>query len=81
MAEYIGLKRSDEVAMTLARRWSQAMAVLVAVGAGTGTVRIPHRLGQVPIRYQFEQIWPNLLDLIWLQKAKYASPHPGPACS
>jgi len=37
-AEYIGLKRSDEVAMTLARRWSQALGVLVAVGAVTGTV-------------------------------------------
>jgi hypothetical protein len=34
IAEFIGLRRSDEVAMTLARRWSQAMGVLVAVGAG-----------------------------------------------
>ena len=36
---------------------------------------------QVPIRYQFEQIWRSLLEVIWLQKAKYASPHPHPACS
>jgi len=33
LAEFIGLRRRDEVAMTLARRWSQAMGVLVAVGA------------------------------------------------
>src|SRR5262249_33303821 len=38
LAEFIGLRRSDPVAMTLARRWSQAMAVLIAVGAVTGTV-------------------------------------------
>ena len=36
IAEFIGLRWSNPVAMTLARRWSQAMGVLVAVGAVTG---------------------------------------------
>jgi cytochrome d ubiquinol oxidase subunit I len=36
VAEYIGLKRSDAVAMTLARRWSQALGVLVAVAPSRG---------------------------------------------
>ena len=34
----MGLKRHDETAMRLARHWSQATGVLVARGAGTGTV-------------------------------------------
>jgi cytochrome bd ubiquinol oxidase subunit I len=38
LAEFIGLRRHDQTAMRLARRWSQAMGVLVAVGAVTGTV-------------------------------------------
>jgi cytochrome d ubiquinol oxidase subunit I len=38
LAEYIGLRHSNPVAMLLARRWSQALGVLVAVGAVTGTV-------------------------------------------
>ncbi|HWC37808.1 MAG TPA: cytochrome ubiquinol oxidase subunit I, partial [Acidimicrobiales bacterium] len=38
LAEFIGLRRHDETALRLARRWSQAMGVLVAVGAVTGTV-------------------------------------------
>ena len=38
LAEFTGLRRSDETAMRLARRWSQVMGVLVAVGAVTGTV-------------------------------------------
>src|SRR6201993_3650008 len=37
-AEFRGLSHSDDVAMLLARRWSQVMGVLVAVGAVTGTV-------------------------------------------
>ncbi len=51
IAEYIGLKRSDEVAMTLARRWSQAMGVLVAVGAVTGTV----------LSFEMGLLWPGLM--------------------
>ena len=38
LAEFIGLRRGNETAMRLARRWSQVMGVLVAVGAVTGTV-------------------------------------------
>src|SRR6202451_974730 len=51
MSEYIGLKRSDPVAMTLARRWSQAMGVLVAVGAVTGTV----------LSFEMGLLWPGLM--------------------
>jgi cytochrome d ubiquinol oxidase subunit I len=51
IAEYIGVKRSDEVAMTLARRWSQAMGVLVAVGAVTGTV----------LSFEMGLLWPGLM--------------------
>lgn len=51
IAEYIGLKRSDEVAMTLARRWSQALGVLVAVGAVTGTV----------LSFEMGLLWPGLM--------------------
>lgn len=50
-AEYIGLRRSDEVAMTLARRWSQALGVLVAVGAVTGTV----------LSFEMGLLWPGLM--------------------
>ena len=51
VAEYIGLKRSDEAAMTLARRWSQALGVLVAVGAVTGTV----------LSFEMGLLWPGLM--------------------
>jgi cytochrome bd ubiquinol oxidase subunit I len=51
LAEFIGLKRHDEIAMTLARRWSQAMGVLVAVGAVTGTV----------LSFEMGLLWPGLM--------------------
>jgi cytochrome bd ubiquinol oxidase subunit I len=51
IAEYLGLRRSDAVAMTLARRWSQAMGVLVAVGAVTGTV----------LSFEMGLLWPGLM--------------------
>ncbi len=51
LAEFIGLRRSNEVAMTLARRWSQAMGVLVAVGAVTGTV----------LSFEMGLLWPGLM--------------------
>src|ERR1700685_3873113 len=50
-AEYLGLRRSDPVAMTLARRWSQALGVLVAVGAVTGTV----------LSFEMGLLWPGLM--------------------
>jgi cytochrome bd ubiquinol oxidase subunit I len=51
VAEYRGLRRSDEVAMLLARRWSQVLGVLVAVGAVTGTV----------LSFEMGLLWPGLM--------------------
>src|ERR1700758_5599593 len=51
LAEFIGLRRGDEVAMRLARRWSQAMGVLIAVGAVTGTV----------LSFEMGLLWPGLM--------------------
>jgi cytochrome d ubiquinol oxidase subunit I len=51
MAEFIGLRRSDEIAMRLARHWSQAMGVLVAIGAVTGTV----------LSFEMGLLWPGLM--------------------
>src|SRR6201986_2356569 len=50
-AEFRGLSRSGEVAMLLARRWSQVMGVLVAVGAVTGTV----------LSFEMGLLWPGLM--------------------
>ncbi|HEX6453497.1 MAG TPA: cytochrome ubiquinol oxidase subunit I [Trebonia sp.] len=50
-AEWIGIKRGDAAAMLLARRWSKVMAVLVAVGAVTGTV----------LSYEMGLLWPGLM--------------------
>jgi cytochrome d ubiquinol oxidase subunit I len=52
VANYIGLKRGDEDAIELARRWSKAMAVTFAVGAVTGTV----------LSFEFGLLWPGLMD-------------------
>jgi cytochrome bd ubiquinol oxidase subunit I len=52
IANYIGLKRGDEDAMDLARRWSKAMAVTFAVGAVTGTV----------LSFEFGLLWPHFMD-------------------
>jgi cytochrome d ubiquinol oxidase subunit I len=51
LAEFFGLRRRDEVAMLLARRWSQAMGVLIAVGAVTGTV----------LSFEMGLLWPGLM--------------------
>jgi len=51
LAEFIGLRRGDETAMLLARRWSQVMGVLVAVGAVTGTV----------LSFELGLLWPGLM--------------------
>jgi cytochrome bd ubiquinol oxidase subunit I len=51
LAEFVGLKRHDETAMRLARRWSQAMGVLVAVGVVTGTV----------LSFEMGLLWPGLM--------------------
>jgi cytochrome d ubiquinol oxidase subunit I len=52
IANYFGLKRGDEAAMELARRWSKAMAVTFAVGAVTGTV----------LSFEFGLLWPHFMD-------------------
>ncbi len=51
LAEFIGLRRHDETALRLARRWSQVMGVLIAVGAVTGTV----------LSFEMGLLWPGLM--------------------
>ena len=51
-ANWWGLRRSDEAALRLARRWSTAMAVLFAVGAVTGTV----------LSFEMGLLWPAFMD-------------------
>jgi len=51
VAEFRGLSRSDKVALLLARRWSQVLGVLVAVGAVTGTV----------LSFEMGLLWPGLM--------------------
>ena len=48
---YLGLRRGDQVAMQLARRWSTVMAIQFAVGAVTGTV----------ISLEFGLLWPGMM--------------------
>src|ERR1043165_7524767 len=49
VANWIGLKKGDQAAMELAKRWSKAMAVTFAVGAVTGTV----------LTFEFGLLWPH----------------------
>src|SRR6476646_5201663 len=49
IANWIGLRRNDEHAMLLARRWSHVVAVTFAVGAVTGTV----------LSFEFGLLWPE----------------------
>jgi cytochrome d ubiquinol oxidase subunit I len=51
-ANYLGLKRGDEDALELARRWSKVTAVTFAVGAVSGTV----------LSFEFGLLWPHLMD-------------------
>jgi cytochrome bd ubiquinol oxidase subunit I len=52
VANYIGLKKGDDVGLELAKRWSKAMAVTFAVGAVTGTV----------LSFEFGLLWPGLMN-------------------
>jgi cytochrome d ubiquinol oxidase subunit I len=52
VANYIGIKKGDEAAMELAKRWSKAMALTFAVGAVTGTV----------LSFEFGLLWPHFVD-------------------
>src|SRR5207237_7714508 len=51
IANYRGVRKGDEAALTLAQRWSKVMAVLFAVGAVTGTV----------LSFEFGLLWPELM--------------------
>jgi cytochrome d ubiquinol oxidase subunit I len=51
IAHWIGIRRGDAAALLLARRWSKVMAVLVAVGAVSGTV----------LSYEMGLLWPGLM--------------------
>jgi cytochrome bd ubiquinol oxidase subunit I len=53
IANFIGLKKDDQVALTLARRWSHIMAVLFAVGAVSGTV----------LSFEMGLLWPGLTGI------------------
>jgi cytochrome bd ubiquinol oxidase subunit I len=48
IANYIGLRKRDAVALELAQRWSKVAAVTFAVGAVTGTV----------LSFEFGLLWP-----------------------
>jgi len=52
VANYRGLRRSDDVALTLAKRWSKVAAVLFAVGAVSGTI----------LSFEMGLLWPRLMD-------------------
>jgi cytochrome d ubiquinol oxidase subunit I len=51
VANYRGIRRHDETALLLARRWSQVAAVLFAVGAVSGTV----------LSFELGLLWPRLM--------------------
>jgi cytochrome bd ubiquinol oxidase subunit I len=51
IAEWIGIRRGDQVALVLAQRWSKVSAVLFAVGAVSGTV----------LSYELGLLWPRLM--------------------
>jgi len=50
IANWRGLRKNDDVALLLARRWSKVMAVTFAVGAVTGTV----------LSFELGLLWPGL---------------------
>jgi len=52
IANYIGLRRNDPVALELAQRWSKVVAVTFAVGAVTGTV----------LSFELGLLWPEFMD-------------------
>lgn len=51
VAEAIAVRRGDEAAMRLARRWAKALGVLFAVGAVSGTI----------LSFELGILWPGLM--------------------
>ncbi|WP_367322108.1 cytochrome ubiquinol oxidase subunit I [Streptomyces sp. HUAS ZL42] len=51
LMHYRGLRKGDEVALRLARRWSAVMAVQFAIGIVTGTV----------LSFEFGLLWPGMM--------------------
>lgn len=51
LAHYRGLRHDDADALRLARRWSQVMAIFVAVGAVSGTL----------LSFEMGLLWPGLM--------------------
>src|SRR5215210_1586987 len=51
IANFRGIRRGDETALLLARRWSQVAGVLFAVGAVSGTV----------LSFELGLLWPGLM--------------------
>src|SRR4051812_33502874 len=54
VANYRGIRRGDEAALLLARRWSKVAAVLFAVGAVSGTV----------LSFELGLLWPGLMGRV-----------------
>src|SRR3954462_3160866 len=54
IANYLGLRRGDQDALLLARRWSHVAAVLFAVGAVSGTV----------LSFELGLLWPGLMGRV-----------------
>ncbi len=52
VANWWGVRKGDETALLLARRWSKVMAVLFAVGAVTGTV----------LSFEMGLLWPRFME-------------------
>jgi cytochrome bd ubiquinol oxidase subunit I len=51
VAEAIGIRRCDADALRLARRWAQALGVLFAVGAVSGTI----------LSFELGILWPGMM--------------------
>src|SRR5436309_5738164 len=51
VAEYLGIRRNDEIWMDLAHRWAKAFSLLFAVGAVSGTV----------LSFSLGLFWPGLM--------------------
>lgn len=53
IAQWVGIKKNDELYILLARRWARGFVITVAVGVVTGTA----------IGMQLSLLWPNFMEL------------------